>query len=85
MPRTEKIASKHIPDHSRPISGHILYKNTPFYEKNAENRENSIKILKKFKIVAKAKLGIHHEHASASGLGPWDCVSVRLDLWLSDF
>ena len=46
MPRTEKIASKHIPDHSRPNSGHILYKNIPFYKKNAENWENSIKIIK---------------------------------------
>ena len=61
MSQTEKIASKHIPDHSRPNLVHILYKNMHFCEKNPENRENPIKMLKKIKIVAKPKLGVGAE------------------------
>ena len=47
---------KHIPDHSRPNSDQIVSKNTYVYNKFAENLGFSIKMAKKIKIVAKAKL-----------------------------
>ena len=47
---------KHIPDHSRPNSDQIISQNINFYNKFVENRGFSIKIAKKFKIVAKALL-----------------------------
>ena len=53
---------KHIPDHSRPNSNQILYKNSYFYIKFNENRGFSIKNAKKIKIVAKALLRIGHSH-----------------------
>ena len=45
---------KHIPDHSRPNSDQIISQNSYFYSKFIENRRFSIKITKRFKIVAKA-------------------------------
>ena len=47
---------KHIPDYSRPNSDQIISKNSYFYSKFIANRGFSIKIAKKFKIVAKALL-----------------------------
>ena len=47
---------KHIPDYSRPNSDQIISQNSSFYSKFVENRGFSIKIAKKFKIVAKALL-----------------------------
>ena len=47
---------KLIPDHSRPNSDQIISKNCYFYINFIENQGFSIKIAKKFKIVAKAKL-----------------------------
>ena len=58
MPARTKIAFKHILEYSRPNPDQITYKNIYFYMKIDENRENSIKMLKIIKIVAKAKLGI---------------------------
>ena len=49
---------KHIPDHSRPNSDQIISKNSYFYSNFIENRGFSIKIAKKFKIVAKALLRV---------------------------
>ena len=49
---------KHLPDHSRPNSDQITSKSNHFYINFIENRGFSIKIAKKIKIVAKAKLGI---------------------------
>ena len=51
---------KHIPDYSRPNSDQIISKNSYFYINFIENRGFSIKIAKKFKIVAKAKLRLYH-------------------------
>ena len=49
---------KHFPDHSRPNSDQIISKNSYFYNNFCENRGFSMKIDKRIKIVAKAKLGI---------------------------
>ena len=49
---------KHFPDHSRPNSDQITPKNTYVYSNFIENRGFSIKIVKKFKIVAKALLRV---------------------------
>ena len=55
VPQQNK-SCKHFPDHSRPNSDQIISKNCYFYSKFIENRGFSIKIAKKIKIVAKAKL-----------------------------
>ena len=59
---------KHIPDYSRPNLDQITSKNSYFYSKSVENRELSIKIAEKIKIVAKAKLRIGSRFIIAEGL-----------------
>ena len=63
---------KHIPDHSRPNSDQIIYKYNYFYSKFVENRGFSIKIAKKFKIVAKALLRICVRPKTYIGLAKGD-------------
>ena len=53
MPAQTKIAFKHISEYSRPNPDQITYKNIYFYMKIDENRENSIKMLKKIKLLRK--------------------------------
>ena len=45
---------KHIPEHSRPNSDQILFKNCCFHSNFDEHQQFSIKIAKQIKIVAKA-------------------------------
>ena len=61
---------KHIPDHSRPNSDQIIYKNLYIYSNFIENRGFSIKITKQIEIVAKALLRQHDGRA---------CSDQRLD------
>ena len=55
VPKQNK-GCKHIPDHSPPNTDQIISQNSYFYNNFIEHRGFSIKIAKKFKIVAKALL-----------------------------
>ena len=71
---------KHFPEYSRPNLDQIISKNSYVHSNFIENRGFSIKIAKKFKIVAKANLGIaikasmlhlaHAGHGLTSGAKP---------------